>query len=557
MKAPVEHRKDGWDARVRISLALQRIRIAVAERTDALARAAIDRSRQAGGAVAHRLAAIQTTIVVATIAVAVTVRAKVQRGVEATIDRLVRARRFVVALPGIILRRLERMAITVLKLMAFVLYIVPRWLVTELPGHIQRSARALVIASARFARTLVNGTATFFQNEVVPTSQFFVEVPVGLGGPAMHDLGLRLPVWLLSDVPLAGYRFVRPPAVALWHIFVGTVRHLLSAMWRLLLKLSALVRRVAIRLRRFALWLIQAPFNAPRFLARSWYAVRRLARSLGRWMLLQATALQRTLAGLVHWIARFAHWLFIDLPRWLWIELFEMARDVYLVLSFVARGVWHLIRSVARFLTALPLRLYRAAVTLAQALFVRLPRWLWQTAKSIVVACADLAVRCWLTLVSLGRWLVLQLTLLPGRIYRVLLMLSLNIWRALTRLVALIRAGAIALLRALDRLPAFLRAVANYIERVLIGILDSLLDIWGALADAIRRFPQTLRAFIAHVGETIARLLWSLSPVLQWLERRARQALSLASDAMAWTLAVVFIPFYILWRLSRAAISRF
>jgi hypothetical protein len=133
----------------------------------------------------------------------------------------------------------------------------------------------------------------------------------------------------------------------------------------------------------------------------------------------------------------------------------------------------------------------RLAQAVADAIFVRFPRWLLRTAESIALSCVELAGR----LVRFFGRLLVQLSLLPGRV------------------IALVR---------------------------LIG----------------RRMSDLVHAVVRHVQQTLSAMARALTPVVEWLERHLRQALSLVSDTLAWTLAVVFIPFYMLWRLSRGASRR-
>lgn len=390
----------------------------------------------------------------------VRLQAQVGRHLHSLAQAVGRAVRVIVDFPRVVYARAVIVAMKLAAVLHFVFVTVPKWLVLVLPGRVL----AAIVAFGGAVRR-------FFTNEVVPTAEFFVEVPPGLLGAVLRDLFVRTPLWIvlrgpgaLTDFAKAVFSQLVIIMVAMFDRARGLVDRLITgamlvwdtiqgglhwiallifmqiAPWvvnvgieafdqMILLANAAVIFVVAARR-----WLWRTITGLPRMIAD---ALTQLAHAIGRALNVMLTAVLSFIRAIpvyveaiLRGIGQLLHWLFIEVPL------------------NVLRALWSLTTRFLHYLSIeLPLEIARTLSRLAtqifRALFIELPRL-------VVNWVSALAKDLWTLGTTVVRWVVE----LPGNLWRVAVFMFVTLprefYRGLVYLIRDLRDLVVAVARALS-----------------------------------------------------------------------------------------------------------
>ena len=351
----------------------------------------------------------------------------------------------IAAFPGLVYARTLIALHALVHLLRFVFVVVPTWLATELPRRVLATLRGIA-----------RGLKAFFFNEVVPTAEFFVEVPPALLGATVRDLFVRTPVWCVARGPgaladLAGaifsqivvllvamfdrarglfYRLVEG-VVFVWDTVQGGLR------WILLLLFV-----------QFAPWLLHFGFEAFDQMLLFAHSAVLLAIAIRIWMWQMMLSLPQRIIQLVQQTLSLIGQALTTLIQVLTSVLQTLPRVLEAIVRSLISGLIDaligLVRAVPRIVEAV----VRSLVELAHFLFIEVPldllRGLWDlTTRSVRALLIDLPRYLLNTLVDFVRTvrevvgeLVRFVVQLPGQVWRLVVFLTTTLPRELARVVA-------------------------------------------------------------------------------------------------------------------------
>ncbi len=386
---------------------------------------------------------------------------RVVAAADALIAQAQAVARYLASIPGVILARVERIIAWLVQVFVLVFVTIPRWLVYELPRRIAAQAAAM-------ARAVVG----FFRNEVVPTSEFFVEVPLGLGGAAARDLLYRGPLWTITEGP-----------AALLGAFQALGRETIVLVLALFDRFNGIARILVDRV----LFVLDVLHGGMRWLRAT------IVFTFGPWLLrvvgnLSEEALLAAQALLV--------FLFIDLRLGIWRFILRVPGYVQAALNAVLQAldavldaVWGALVRMLDWLTAVPPYIWRVLVSVYTAVakrVVAVVRWL-----------ARIPANVWGALVRLYHAFATGVMAVLHWVAR----LPANVWRALVSVYSALVNGLLATVRWLVALPP---KIGHFVWETVRAIGRLAWAAWSGLADVVY---AVVTAFFEFAGRVV-QVLW-------------------------------------------------
>jgi hypothetical protein len=337
------------------------------------------------------------------------------------------------ALPGVLYRRAVRTARTIVDVLYFLFVIVPRWLVFELPKRVLAALRT-------FARAV----KAFLTGEVVPTAEFFVEVPPALLGATLRDLFLRTPLWVVvrgptvfSDLAKAAFSQLALIVVAMFDRARGLVDRLIDGAFFVWDTIQGGLRWIVVSLFiQLAPWLMHLGFEAFDHLILFANAVVLFVIAARRWLWHTIVELPHYVAELIRAVAQAIQTAANYVLEWLtWLVR---------ALPVMAEGI---IRGFAEFMQFLfiqiPMNIARAlrdlTVNVLRLLFIELPRTLWDLIYGtfmVLWELGDALVQLAIKLPNYAWQLAVYLFVtLPREIGRGIMNLLRSLWNAMAEIM--------------------------------------------------------------------------------------------------------------------------
>jgi hypothetical protein len=334
----------------------------------------------------------------------------------------------------------------------------------------------------------------FFVREVIPTSQFLVEVPLGLGSAVVRDLLVRVPVWFVTEFP-SGLALA-----ARW------------ALTQLLVLVVAMFDRVQ--------GLVQGLINAALLIYDSlygglrWLVVAAIFH-FAPWIFDLAISLAENGLSLVH----SAFLLAVAFRLWLWQGLLSLPRLMTSMATWVVESLANVLQVV--------INLTREAISALYSIATRLHAWipvfvhqLPHLVLALGIALKDGALY---VLSTLGDALLAILEALERAIFS----LARGVWNLLWfLLVTLPQRIAVW---AWQSLVSLLRLLFIELPRL----------VWESLVYLIVKLPQRI----------VSVIIIAVKDTEQFFYSALRQLARPVSTVLTWVLAVAISPFYLVWHL--------
>jgi hypothetical protein len=340
------------------------------------------------------------------------VRAGVAAHLRSLADSVSRALTVIAGIPGVLYGRAVRVARTLAEGLYFVFVTVPLWFVRELPRRTLAVLRAI---------------GAFFSNEVVPTAEFFVEVPPALVGATLRDLFIRTPLWLVVRGPAAFVDLAKAAGNELLALLAAMFDRARGLVYRLIDgalfvwdTIQGGLRWIVVLLFiQFAPWLIHLGFDVFDQVLLIANSVVILIVATRRWLWQTILDLPRLLSALVEATVRYIEAGLRALVNFCFevLRLLEESlRALVQRLRWFIRALPYLAQVLLRItgellnflLIQIPLKLARTlwelTIKVLRAVFIDLPKYLWElTVKVLRAVFIDLPKYLWDSTVAFAR----------------------------------------------------------------------------------------------------------------------------------------------------------